>query len=298
MIALDVLGGDFAPHASIRGALRAARNAIPVLLVGPEARIISLLDEFDKDWRSYPISIEPANDFIAMGEHPAMAIRKKPDASLVRAVSCVGQHKARGIVSAGNSGALMVAAMHILGCDEGIERPAIAGFIPSKKGQVLCLDLGANVDCKPRYLLSFAHLAHNYLQNIHHIISPKVGLLSNGTEPEKGSQLVREAHALLAASSLNFVGNVEPAALFDHAADIIVCDGFAGNILLKTLESTSAFLDESCSLPLSNVGRLDWKTQGGALLLGVSGTVVVAHGCSDEIAIENALRRAYESSIS
>jgi phosphate acyltransferase len=316
MVAVDVMGGDFAPGAILGGALCAARSGTSVGLFGPQDLIVQYLNKNDENWSSLPISIFNSTQIIAMGEEPVKAISQKKQSSLVLAVEAVKDKRCCAVVSAGNSGALMVAATFILGRKKGIERPAIAGFLSSMKGSALCLDLGANADCKPSYLEQFAHLGCEYLIKNHNIKNPKVGLLSNGSEPSKGSKLIKDTYDLLLKSKLNFIGNLEPKNVFLYKADVIVCDGFSGNILLKAFEcSTSIFkkwfkddLDEVnffSKIIIAKWGRRfltkvfkksDWAQKGGALLLGVNGSVVVCHGCSNALAIENAIKFAQKTS--
>lgn len=292
VVALDAMGGDFAPLMPLRGALRAARNNVAIQLYGPRDALCEQLNELDANWQQYPITLHDAPDTISMEEHPARAVMSKTNSSLVQAVMSLKDGAAAAVVSAGNSGALMVAALLKLGCVPGTERPAIAGFLPTKHGSVLCLDLGANADCKPQYLLEFATLGVAHLQQVCGIERPRVGLLSNGAEPLKGSLLVKAAYELLASSDLHFIGNVEPAALIEHTADVVVCDGFSGNILLKSFEAAASLFGSATA---NQAAHAVFEAQGGALLLGVKGTVVVAHGCADDVAIEKAIRLAVHS---
>lgn len=316
MIAVDVMGGDRAPGAVISGAVKAARM-VPVLLVGPEQKLRSLLDQVDPAWRSYNIHFCNAEEVIEMGEDPVAAVRKKNDASLVKAVACVKQGTAVAALSAGNSGALMTAATFILGKADDLERPAIAGFFPSiSDKKALVLDLGANTDCRAQHLYQFAVIGADYLKKMHGLEKPLVGLLSNGGEDSKGSRTTKEAFYLFKQSTLNFVGNVEPSDIFNPHVDVIICDGFAGNILLKTMESSFEvflhFLKKHCGVYknstdfpfaqsfaqsfMTNLATsLDYKKYGGALLLGVKGNVIVCHGNSDAKTIENAILFAWDS---
>lgn len=308
MIAIDVMGGDLAPKAQLIGALRAAKSGIAVCLFGPKDQVKSMLGELDLQWGFYPIEISDAQEVIEMSEEPVLAVRKKTQSSMVLAVKSVASGKCKAVLSAGNSGALMAASAFILGRKPGIERPAIAGFLPAFDGSVLCLDLGANTDCKPHYLLQFAYLGKSYISSLRGISNPKIGLLANGEESSKGSILVKDAHILLSgATDLNFIGNVEPADVCNRVADVVICDGFAGNILLKTAESVSSMIYEWAQkkLTLENsewgtsfskeiFDRTSWRKAGGAVLLGVNGNVVVAHGKACEATMENAIRFAHE----
>lgn len=297
MIALDVMGGDHAPLKILKGALLVAREGIPLLLCGPQDLLRAQLDALDDQWHTYAICIRHAPCQIEMAEHPARSVIAKRDSSLVQAVLAVQQKEAFGVVSAGNSGALMVAALMHLGCQVGVERPAIAGFLPSTTGRVLCLDLGANADCKPRYLLGFAQLGVEYLKHAYGVENPRVGLLSNGSEKGKGSLLAQEAYTLLESSSLNFLGNVEPSVIIEGALDVVVTDGFSGNVMLKSFEAAvqlCARLKPQDHLFVTDM----FEGQGGALLLGVQGTVVVAHGCAKEREIAQAIRLAHAAAYS
>ncbi len=317
MIAVDVMGGDYAPHAVLQGALKAAHH-VPVMLIGPTALIRAQLTTFDPLWEKYNIVLCDAPDVIAMGEEPIQAVRKKRTSSLVSSIECVKSGQAIAAVSAGNSGACMAAATFILGRNQDIERPAIAGFLPTKHNtQVFALDLGANTECRPSHLYQFAHMGSDYIKRTLGIANPRVALLANGSEDTKGSLVVKETFNLLKKSTLNFIGNVEPYDIFDHKTDIVVCDGFVGNILLKTMEAvfdtalwwiTEAIKSEkdsttktivahwARSLSVDMSQRLTHKTAGGALLLGVQGTVVVCHGNSDADTIEKAILFAWRIS--
>lgn len=314
MVAVDAMGGDLAPLEICKGVLIAAKQGIPITLFGPEEQLQRILDDQDPLWQSYLITLVHAPDQIEMGEEPVSALRKKPNSSLVLAVASVKAGQCDSVISAGSSGALMAAAILILGRLPGVERPCIAGFLPTRSGRpIVALDLGACVECKPSYLYQFAHLGVAYAELILGIKFARVGLLANGSEDSKGTTLTKEAFSLLKNSSLTFIGNVEPEDIFHHKIDVLVCDGFAGNVLLKTMEAT-------CSGTLAMVGRhiqelqtveeravalkLIKKTenslmladQGGALLLGVQGTVVVAHGNSTGLSIARAIALAARSS--
>ncbi len=309
MIAVDAMGGDFAPEEIIQGALLAARSGIAILLFGPESVVLGHLDGLDPSWRSHPITVVDAPEEIGMGEEPIAAVRSKTNSSLVQAVASCKEGKATAVVSAGNSGALMAAALFILGRQEGVERPPIAGFLPALQGAVLALDLGANADCKPHHLLQFAELGVAHAQSSLGVAKPRVGLLANGTEAGKGNALVREAHLLLAESGMDFVGNIEPDDVIANKVDIVVCDGFSGNILLKTMEATAELINKvvaaevektADSSLVSTVGglmdsiekKLGMVEQGGAQLLGINGTVLVVHGNARADLLANAIKTA------
>lgn len=287
MIAVDALGGDFAPHAVLEGALRASRTRIPVAIFGPAEKISAILDQLDATWKTLPITLVSTTEEIGMAEEPAMAVRRKRDSSLVRAVAAVADGTCSAVISAGNSGALMVAAMFILGKHEGIERPAIAGILPvSGDRSVVVLDLGGNTDCKASHLVHFAQLGVDYARSMSiggH--SPRVGLLCNGTEEGKGSILVKEVHQILKQSSHDFVGNLEPLDVLSGRTDVVVCDGFTGNIFLKTIEASGQLFEKAATT---------FSVPGGAQLLGVRGTVIVAHGNSNAASIQKAIQLAHQ----
>ncbi len=317
MVAIDVMGGDLAPDAVLSGALRAAKQGIPVMLFGPEILIKEKLLQLDPHWSGYDIAISDAPEIIEMDDDPVRSVRKKRRSSLVEAVASVKKGICSAVISAGNSGAMVAAGMLVLGRKKGIKRPVMAGFLPSIQDSVLCLDLGANTECKPRYLLQFAQMGNAYLKTLKNIEKPRIGLLSNGTEDRKGSLLVKDTHALLAKSDLNFIGNIEPQELFAGNVDIVVTDGFSGNILLKTAESTVSFVkqlikaelgtlahgNEEQKAMMQTVGGLLEKVsqkaegvkQGGALLLGVKGIMIIAHGRANDEAIEHSIKAAWDA---
>ncbi|MDQ5891073.1 MAG: phosphate acyltransferase [Candidatus Dependentiae bacterium] len=316
-VAVDGMGGDFSPHAVIEGVLDAARAGVPVLLYGPEKKLVRYLGEQCADWESLGIKVVHASDVVGMAEEPVYAVRKKPDSSLVKAVQSLADGRAHAVFSAGNSGALMAASLFVLGRQEGIDRPAIAGLLPTLKGSVIALDLGANVDCRPHYLQQFAEMGSLYAERLLNISSPRVGLLSNGAERGKGTVLVKQVAALLEESTLNFIGNVEPIDIINHGADVVVCDGFAGNVLLKTMEATATMIRQALAHELSNGGllresgdgervramlekalisldeRFGEAAQSGARLLGVNGIVLVGHGAAHAPSISRSIRKAY-----
>jgi len=320
VVAVDVMGGDFAPHVVLKGALSAAKSGVPVTLFGPLQSVKHDLNMLDTQWSTLPILVVDAPDIVEMAEEPVSAIKKKKNSSLVQAVASVKAGQSAAVVSAGNSGALMASATFILGRLDGTERPAIAGWLPAKGRNVLALDLGANADCKPAYLCQFAHLGDEHVRRVLGIQSPRIALLSNGAEKGKGSTLVKEAFHLLENSSLRFIGNIEPQDIMRNKADVVVCDGFAGNVLLKSIEATSALMHGVLYEALKRVGnghgedltyitwrdelvrqlniKADYGGEGGALLLGVEGTVVVAHGSAREKDIERAILFAHKTACS
>jgi len=311
-IALDAMGGDFAPAQGVAGGLGAHRElGVEVVFVGPRERVDQALTAAGAGkWAV----IEDAPEVIAMDEHPAQAVRSKRASSIVRGIQLVAAGSAQGFVSAGNSGAVMAAALFGLHRIPGIDRPAIGSPVPTSSGRFcFLLDIGANADVRPEHLVQFALMGNIYAEWIMGIPQPRVALLSIGEEAEKGNQLVREAEPLLKASGLNVVGNVEGKDIFRGAADVVVCDGFTGNVLLKTAEGAAEFLFRSIrdavrGDPLAMLGglllrpkiravrrRADWREFGGALLLGVNRVAVIAHGRSDARAIRNAVRVARDA---
>ncbi|MBV9100765.1 MAG: phosphate acyltransferase PlsX [Candidatus Dormibacteraeota bacterium] len=319
-IALDAMGGDLAPGEVVRGAVRAVREGdIAIALVGKRDVLVSELSNAGAAGLEDRLTVVDAGDVIEMHEHPATAVRAKRDASIVRACTLVAEGKAAAAVSAGNSGAMLAAALFTVKRSPGVSRPAIGASFPTAAGQTFLLDVGANTDCKPEWLAQFALMGDAYARHMLGVAEPRVALLSNGEEAEKGSELVQAAHPLLAALPLQFVGNVEGKDVFRGAADVVVTDGFTGNIALKTAEGVGEFLFAAISAEAraslgGKVGgallkprlrplrdRVDYRKTGGALLLGVAGEVVIAHGRSDAEAIVNAVhvaRRAADAGVS
>jgi glycerol-3-phosphate acyltransferase PlsX len=296
VIALDAMGGDFAPRVTVEGAVRAVRGGAEVLLVGDEARLAPELARHRHDPTRLRIVHTP--DRIAMEDAPSAVLREKPRASVRVACELVAGGSAHAAVSAGNSGALMVAAKHVLGTAPGVERPAIATALPLKRGAAILLDSGANVDCKPAFLLQFAQMGAIYARRVLGVERPRVALLSNGAEPGKGNELVRQAFPLLAAADFDFVGNLEARDLLRGRAEVIVCDGFVGNAVLKTAEGIGQQLrlltrETLSRSPLGWIGyllmrrlfaelarRTDYHEVGGSPLLGLNGVAIVCHGSS------------------
>ncbi len=308
-IVLDALGTDDAPTPEILGAVEAL-NDLPhlrLILVGDEPQIRAALDAAGP----YPeerVEVLHAPDRILPGEPPASAVRKRPDSSIVTGIRLQKEGKADAFVSAGSTGAVMAASLILLRPLMGVDRPAIGTLLPTATGRSLMLDAGANVDSKPQHLLQFARLGAIYAQDLMRIQNPRIGLLNIGTEPEKGDELAVEAHQLLASTGLNFIGNVEGREIIRGACDVLVCDGFVGNVLLKFYESVAGFtiglltreMEKSgTTMDLAEVFRvLDYAEYGGAPLLGVNGVSIICHGASPPKAIRNALKvaaRAVES---
>jgi phosphate acyltransferase len=312
MIAVDAMGGDFAPHVVVEGALRAAQTGVPILLFGDYGCIIASLGRLCTRWRDLPITIEPCTQFIAMHEEATRSVTHKKDASLVRAAQAVKEGRALAMVSAGNSGAILVASTLIIGRIKGVLRPALGKFLPTQDGEIFCLDLGANTDCKADFLEQFAYMGNLYVRLLKKVKRPRVGLLSNGHEPYKGSMEVKEAYKRLEQDTeLHFVGNIEARDVFDGHADVLVADGFVGNVFLKGVQGTVRLLfhwikqetqrswfTTLCGFfvrPLFKKIKqaTDYQRVGGALLLGVNHPVVVAHGSAHADAIYNAILSAH-----
>ncbi len=312
-IALDAMGGDYAPDSNIKGAILFAKETnIGVYLVGNENVLRPKLKEYGGE--GLPIEIVHAEDVIEMHEPPSVAIRKKRNSSMYIAAKLVREGKAQAFVSAGNTGAAMAVSKFIVGSAPGIERPGIAVAFPTKKGKpTVLIDVGANVDCRPRHLVYFAVMGHTYVKEIlKSSDNPKVGILSIGEEEGKGNELVKDTYPLLKMSNLNFVGNAEGRDIFTGDFDVIVCDGFVGNVVLKTSESLGSIIVEMIKQEVekslvSKIGaalmmpalkrfkkKADFAEYGGAPLLGTKGTCIITHGRADEKAIKNALKVASE----
>ncbi len=308
-IAVDAMGGDYAPREVVMGALEAARDGIEVILVGDREKI---LNELGKEHRDR-LEVVHTTEAIAMGEQPAVAVRRKKDSSIVRSIQLLRDGYASAFVSAGSTGAVMAASLLGLGRVRGIDRPAIASVLPSRKGGTVLLDAGANVDCKPRNLLQFGIMGYLYAEKILGIKNPRVGLLNVGEEDNKGNEITLEAFPLLKEAGINFIGNVEGRDLFSGTVNVVVCDGFVGNVVLKAGEGLAMALmhmmkEELARNWLSKMGtaltlpalkeirrRVDYAEYGGAPLLGVNGVVIVCHGSSTALAIKNAVKAAAEA---
>ncbi|MGH9435937.1 MAG: phosphate acyltransferase PlsX [Terriglobia bacterium] len=311
-IAVDAMGTDAAPLPEVEGVIRAARERLAdILLVGPEDVLRRELAR--RDAARLPIEIVHASESVTMEDAAAKAFRRKRDSSMRVAARLVRDGRADGWVSAGNTGAVMATAKITLGALEGVDRPALAAVFPTSKGKAaVLLDVGANVDCKPQHLEQFAIMGEIYYRAIFAVERPRVGLLSIGSEDHKGNDLTLDAFRLLKALRLRFVGNVEGRDLYNGRVEVIVCDGFIGNVALKIseglIEATSSMLRESLSSTLSSkVGyvlsrrafrnfkkRVDYAEYGGVPLLGVRGVCLIAHGSSNSHAIKNAVRVAAE----
>jgi glycerol-3-phosphate acyltransferase PlsX len=315
-VALDAMGGDNAPGEIVLGAVQAAREyGIGVYLVGREEVIKAELAKHDTSGLDLPIL--HTDEVIEMDEHPANAVRRKKNASMTLALQLVRDGNAVGAVSAGNSGAMLAASLFTLKRIEGVERPALGGVLPTRSGACLVLDMGANTDCKPEYLQQFALMGSLYMERVFQMKSPRVGLLANGEEESKGNQQVVETHSLLKKNAetlgINFIGNIEGRDIPADGADVVVCDGFVGNVVLKLSEGlaetllglirtqmTSSLLNKLAAAVLlpglrKTFRRLDYAEYGGVPLLGVNGAAIVSHGRSNAKAIKNALRVARQT---
>ncbi len=311
-IVLDAMGGDHAPAVTVEGAVLAARAyGISVVLVGQEDIIQRELAKHDIGGLNLPIV--HASQVIEMDEHPATAVRAKKDSSMVVGMQLVRRGEVDAFVSAGNTGGVLAAALFHLGRIRGVERPALSTMFPTRDGHCFILDIGANADVKPHYLLQFAQMGAAYAERVLGFENPRVGLVSIGEEPGKGSILVQEVYELLANSGLNFVGNVEGKDIPRGLADVVVTDGFTGNVIIKLSEGVASMLmeiieEEVRRRPLAMAGvlmakgafravkgRLDYRQYGGGALLGVNGVVIIGHGRSDAVAIQNAIRVARQA---
>jgi glycerol-3-phosphate acyltransferase PlsX len=307
-IAVDAMGGDHAPAQVVLGAAQAAEEyGVDISLVGLPSTVQPLLDNYPR------LRLVPCTQVIAMDDHPAQAVRTKPDSSISVCARMVKQGRADGWTSAGNSGAIMAAALLIQGRIKGVERPALGSIVPTQNGFAYFLDVGANVDSKPEYMVQFAIMGSVYAREMLGRKVPRVALLSNGEEEGKGDERVRETAKRLAGTLPGFIGNVEPKDIYAAKADVVVADGFVGNVAIKMAEATADFLFRSLrdEIPKTFAGklggllirpgvrqiraRIDWREFGGAPLLGIDGVAVVAHGRSDARAIKNAIRVTREA---
>ncbi len=307
-IAIDVMGGDNAPNEIIKGALDAQREIedIKIILLGQKDVIQKQLDIHNEK-----AEIIDAPQVIHTGDKPLIAIREKKNSSLIQGLLMVKKGTADAFVSAGSTGAIFAGALFNVGRIKGVDRPALATVLPSGEGKALLLDIGANADCKEKFLIQFAKMGRTYMKLVEGVENPTMGLINIGAEEEKGSELYREVNKLMREDdSLNFVGNVEPRDMFTGVADVLVCDGFTGNILIKTLEGMATFLFKNIKIELyrniftklaaavlkkgfKNVkSKLDHKEFGGTPLLGVNGCVIKAHGSSDAYSFKRAIYQA------
>jgi glycerol-3-phosphate acyltransferase PlsX len=313
-IAVDAMGGDNAPQAVVAGAVQAAKEfGIAVILVGIRETVERELSKYSQA-KSLPLEVRNATEVVDMLDSPSTVFRRKKDSSIRVANELVKSGEAAAVISAGNTGAAMATSLFVLGKLGGIERPAIATFMPNVKGTSIVLDVGANVDCKPMHLLQFAIMGEVYAKYLLKIPGPRIGLLSIGEEATKGNELTKEAFKLLTETSTNFIGNVEGRDVMSGKADVVVCDGFIGNVVLKVSEAVA----EAIGLMIrENIGenlvrklgylmmrpafralkrRIDYAEYGGAPLIGIDGISIISHGRSSDRAIMNAIRVASELS--
>src|SRR5262245_20148224 len=290
-IAVDAMGGDYAPRLVVDGALAAVRDfGLGVSLVGPSDLLGAELRRH-ADVDASRIRVVPAPDVISMDEAPAAALRRKPGASITVAAEMVAHGAAAALFSAGHTGATVMAAYTAFGMLPGVDRPALAAAIPRPQCPAILLDVGASVECRPTHLVQFAVMGGLYARVAFGIESPRVGLLSIGEEATKGNELTREAHRLLKASPLAFIGNVEARDVYSGKADVIVCDGFTGNVALKVSEGLVEVLADFLTDDFRR--RVDYSEYGGAPLLGVAGVTIVGHGRSSAKAVQNAVGLAH-----
>jgi glycerol-3-phosphate acyltransferase PlsX len=311
-IAVDAMGGDHGPSVVVEGAVAAVRElGASVILVGDTTAIDRELQRLGATGAA-GIEVRHASQVVEMGETPSHALRRKRDSSLRIAAELVRDGKAAAFVSAGNTGAALAVSMFVIGVLRGIDRPAIAAVLPSLKGFTVLVDVGANIDPKPWHVFQFAVMGHVYARDILGLANPRVGLLSVGAEEGKGNELTRETYDQLKESSLNFIGNVEGRDIYNGHCDVIVTDGFTGNVALKISESLAEMLGAMIKEELgrdfrSKLGaalalpafrrfrkRVDYTEMGGAPLLGIDGAAVISHGSSPSKAIKNAVRIAGE----
>ena len=307
-IAVDAMGGDHAPEVVVQGALQASREFGTEIILTGDREVIE--HHLERDRGAAPLRVHHCREMVLMDEDPLKAVRLKKDASIRVAFDLVKKGKADAVVSAGNSGATMTAGILGLGRIEGVDRPAFTSIFPGDKGDVIILDVGANVDCRPEHLFQFGIMAHAFATSSTGMKNPGIGLLNIGEEGSKGNEQVRLAHDLFSASRLNFVGNVEGRDIFTGDVQIIVCDGFVGNVVLKLSEGLAEAVTRMLKQELlgSLAGRagmwlgqkglrrfrekLDYAEVGGAPILGIKGVGVVSHGGSSAKAIKNAIRMA------
>jgi len=312
IVAVDAMGGDNAPAVEVEGAVAAAREwNIPIVLVGDRTRVAAELEKFDT--RNLDITIHHASEVVGMHDSASDAVRKKKDSSIRVAFNLVQQKSASAVVSAGNSGATMAAGMFVLKRVKGIDRPAIATIVPNLDSQTLVLDVGGNVDCKPLHLAQFALMGEVYARQVLGKERPRVGLLSNGEEATKGNELTRDAHRQLSSAPFNYLGYVEGRDIYNGKVDVVVCDGFVGNVVLKVSEGLAEAIFTMLKREIggrffAKLGflmarpalrafrkRVDYAEYGGAPLLGIEGTGMICHGGSSVLAIKNAIHMAREA---
>lgn len=309
IVTVDGMGGDFAPAAVVDGCVQAVKeDDVNIIITGPKELIKRELDKYQ-----YPkdrINILHTEEVITTEEHPVMAVRKKKDSSLVKALQLVRENKADAVISAGSTGAFMTGATLIVGRIKGIDRVALAPIMPGKNGAFMVADAGANVDCKPQYLIQFALMGKIYFENVLKIKNPTIGLVNIGAEAEKGNELTKATYKLLKDTDFNFVGNVEPRDVSNGDVNVLVCDGFVGNTVLKMYEGVALNMfnmlkEEIMKSFTAKIGALllkpvfkglkkkfDYSEYGGSAFLGSKGICIKAHGSSDSKAFKNAIRQA------
>ncbi len=308
--AVDGMGGDFSPSAIVEGAVLAVKeyNDIELIITGPEEAIAKELSKYDYDKEK--ITIVNATEIISPNEEPVKAIRRKKDSSISKALQLVKEKKVDGIISAGSTGAFLAGCTLIVGRLKGIDRPALAPVLPGINGPFMIIDVGANADCKPHYLVQFALMGKIYFENVLNTKNPTIGLINIGAEEEKGNELTKNAHKLLKTTDYNFVGNVEPRDITQGDVKVLVCDGFVGNTVLKMYEGVAASIfsilkENIMSSFTTKLGGMllkpvfkkiksdfDYTEYGGAAFLGVNGICVKAHGSSNAKAFKNAIKQA------
>lgn len=308
-VVVDGMGGDYSPKAVVEGCVLAQKEYdLEIVITGPEELIMKELNKYS--YNKEKISIVDAKEVIGVNESPVKALKSKKDSSMVKALQMVRDGEVDAIISAGSTGAFLAGCTLIVKRIKGIDRPALAPIMPGKKGAFMIVDVGANADCKPHYLVQFAQMGKVYFENILGINDPSVGLINIGAEEEKGNELTKEAHKLLKGQSFNFVGNVEPRDIPKGEVNVLVCDGFVGNTVLKMYEGVAATIfdelkEKIMSSTRTKIGGLllkpifkafkkqyDYKEYGGAAFLGVNGICIKAHGSSDARAFKNAIRQA------
>ncbi len=312
-VAVDAMGGDHAPDLVVPGVVRALEkeHAVEVDLYGPEEILQPLVKDLDSVRER--VRIVHAPDIVGMAESPSVALKTKQNSSIHLGISACKAGNADAFVSAGNTGAVMAASLFILGRLDGVKRPSLVGYFPTLQGHCILLDAGANVDCKPEHLLQFAKMGAVYAKSTGRSDNPSIGLINIGEEPGKGNEQAKAAFKLLSADpDLNFIGNIEGRDVLRHAADVVIGDGYVGNIMLKFGESVATVVPQMIGAEMKRLAmntadqevvaralkgvkdKFDFQEYGGAPLLGVNGTVIIGHGGSNELAFENMVTHASE----
>ncbi|HEY9058990.1 MAG TPA: phosphate acyltransferase PlsX [Pseudobacteroides sp.] len=310
LIMVDAMGGDNAPYEIVKGCMDAINenDDFDILLIGDKSKINSILKE--NDFNNKRLDVFHTTEAITNEDSPVKAIKRKKDSSIVVGLEMIKDKKADVFLSAGNTGALMAGSKIILGMLEGVDRPALMSFLPTSKGLSVIVDAGANTMCKPVNLLQFGVMGSLYISEVFDVKNPKVGIVNVGAEENKGNDLVKSSYSMLKQANINFIGNIEGRQVLDGDADVIVCDGFVGNVLIKTLEGAAGYLfgslkgifNKNVITKLSGAlvkkelkkfkKHMDYTEYGGVPLLGVNGKVIKAHGSSNAKAIKNAVIRA------